>query len=238
MTGSSGNALGAGQLDLPREIAAQADVADADGLHEVIDVVDQIRDRTLALVHHERQRHQADDAVALGQSPQLVVAEVAGVVMDGAAERVADEHRPIPDALEHLGERALVGVCEIEGDREPGHAIDERAADPAEAAARALARPVGERVAAIPGQGCHADAERAEHLDQRRLVAERLHALDREQEPDAAGLERGVEIRDRSHADHLRVLGHRAVELADAQQRLAQRELGQVGVVGEERADL
>ena len=39
-------------------------------------------------------------------------------------------------------------------------------------------------------------------------------------------------------ATTLRVLGHGAVELGDAEQRLAQRQLGQVGVVREERADL
>ena len=79
-----GDAIGAGRLDLAGEVAAQADVLDADRLHEVIDMVDQVRERALALVHHERQRHQPDDAVALGQRSQLVVAEVARVVVNGA----------------------------------------------------------------------------------------------------------------------------------------------------------
>ena len=127
-------------------------MTDADGLHEVVDVVDQIRDRPLTLVHDERQRHQPHDAVALGQRPELVVAEIARVVVHRAAERVTGEHRPVPRALEHLEERALVGVGEIEGDREPGHAVDELPADPAEPAGGALGRAVGERVAAVPGQ--------------------------------------------------------------------------------------
>ena len=60
---------------------------------------------------------------------QLLVAEVARRVVQRAAERVADEHRAIARAREHLGERALGGMREIEGDRQRGHAIDELAAD-------------------------------------------------------------------------------------------------------------
>ena len=225
-------------LELAREVAAEADVADADRLDEVVDVIDQARDRPLRRVHDERQRHQADDAVALGERAQLVVAEVARGVADGAAERMADEHRPVARALEHLGERALVGVREVERDRQPGHAIDERAADLAEPSGGRLGRAVGERVAAVPGQRGHAHAERAEHVDQAGVVAERLHALEREHEAEAAGLERGVQVGGRAHRDRLRGLGDRAVELGDAEQRLAQRQLGQVGIVRVERADL
>ena len=151
---------------------------------------------------------------------------------------MADEHRPVANALEHLGERALVRMREIERDRQPRHAVDEHAADLAEASERRLDRPVRERVAAVPRQRGHAHAERAEHVDQAGVVAERLHALEREHEAEAAGLERGVQIGGRAHRDRLRGLGHRAVEFADAQKRLAQSQLGQVGIVGVERADL
>ena len=52
------------------------------------------------------------------------------------------------------------------------------------------------------------------------------------------GLERRLEIGGGAHGDHVRVLGDGAIELADAQHRLAQRQLGQVDVIREERADL
>jgi hypothetical protein len=151
---------------------------------------------------------------------------------------MTDEHGPVPDPLEHLEERALVGVCEIEGDRKPGHAIHELAADAAEPTVGALARAVGERVATVPGQRRHAHAQRAEHVDQGGFVAERLHALDRQQQAGAARRQGSCQVGGGAHPDHLRVLGHGAVELADAEQGLAQGQLGQVGLVGEQRADL
>ena len=98
---------------------------------------------------------------------------------------------------------------------------------------------VRERVAPVPGQPGHPQAELPEEVGCRDLVAERLDALEGEHQPDPlAALDR-VEIRLRPHRqDALGVLAHGVVESGHLAERLAQAPLRLELELDEDRADL
>ena len=182
------------------EVTAEAHAIRAHHLRRVLEVVDRAVDRPHDRVDRERMEHEAEQPTCVGQRSELVVVEVARRVVHGAAAAVRAEHGRAGRALEHLRERATGRVREVEHDAERDEAVDELAAEPRQAAA-VLGRAVRERVAAVPGEPRHADAELVEEVGGPGLDAELLDALEREQQPDPlAGVDR-VEVGGRPHLD-------------------------------------
>ena len=93
---------------------------------------------------------------------------------------------PSPGAVEHVVERPLRGVREVDRAAEGEQPVDELHPEPAEPAGARLARAVRERVPPRPRQPDHPHPERPECVDQLRVTAERLGALDREHQPESA----------------------------------------------------
>jgi hypothetical protein len=154
----------------------------AEQLDRVVDVVDDALDALRA--DGDRQAHDPEHAVPLGERPELVVREVARVVVDGAAAGVAHEHGSVPrDAVEHGVVRARRSVREVDQCAELDEAVDEPLAERAETAVVLDAETVGERVPVVPGEPDHADAQVPEGVDQARVLVERLDALEREHQP-------------------------------------------------------
>ena len=113
---------------------------------------------------------------------------------------------------------------EVEDHAQLGEARQQGAAEPREPAL--VGGAVGERVAPVPRQPGHPQPELPEEIGRRDLVAERLHALEREHQPDPlAALDR-VEVGARAHGhEAIRALAERVLERRHLPQRLAQRAL-------------
>ena len=175
-----------------REVAAEAHAIDPDHADRVLEMIDDASQRSLLVADRERVQHQAEQPSGCGEGAQLVVGQVARVVVDRPARRVGADHRSTGGARDDLVERRRRGVGEVEDHPEPDELVDERPAEPREPAV--LGGAVGERVAAVPRQPRHAHAELPERLGRPRLVAELLDAFEREHQPDPlAALDR-VEV--------------------------------------------
>ena len=126
---------------------------------------------------------------------------------------------------------------EVEDHPEPDELVDERPAQPRQAAV--LGSAVGERVAAVPGQPRHAHPELPERLGRPRLVAELLDAFEREHQPDPlAALDR-VEVGCRPDLHNpLGALADGTEQAGRLAERLAERALGLPLELDEDRADL
>ena len=90
----------------------------------VLEVVDHARDRSACVIDRERMEHQAEDAVPVGQRPQLLVPDVPRVVVHSTAGGMGDEHGRVAAALEHLGEERRRGMCEIEDHSQAAEPVD------------------------------------------------------------------------------------------------------------------
>jgi hypothetical protein len=95
----------------------------------VVDVVEHAVDRRLDGVDRERVQHQPEDAVAVGERPQLLVGEVPRRLVDGAAARVRDADRALV-RLEALGEEPWRRVREIKDHAQFREPRQQRAAEP------------------------------------------------------------------------------------------------------------
>ena len=69
-------------------------------------MVDDAVDRPLLGADRDRMEHQPEQAVRVGERPQLVVVEVPRRVVDAPATPVRADDRRSGDALEDLGEQA------------------------------------------------------------------------------------------------------------------------------------
>ncbi len=143
----------------------------------------------------------------------------------------------IAEGGDDLGERPGRGVGEIEDHPEPDELVDERAAEPREAAV--LDGAVGERVAAIPAQPRHPHAELPERLGGPELVAELLDALERQHQPDPLAPLDGVEVGGGANLQQsVGALAHGAQEARRLAERLAQRAFRLALELDEDGADL
>ena len=192
----------------------------------MLQVVDDTVERPSLRPDRDRVEHQAEEAARVRERAKLVVVEVPRRLVDGAAGSVGAEHRRAAGALEDLGVGAARGVREVEDHAQLDEPVDELASEAGEAAAL-LGGAVGERVAAVPRQPRHADAEGVEDVGRPRLDAEALDAFEREEQADPLAGLHGVEVGRRRHLDDaVGVLGDRAVERRDHRERLPQRALG------------
>ena len=191
----------------------------------MLEVVDDAVERPLLVADRERMEHQAEEPARVGERAELVVGQVARVVVDRAAGGVGADHRRAVGPGDDLGERRRRGVGEVEDHPELDELVDERAAEAREPAV--LGGAVGERVAAVPGQPRHPHAELPERLGRPELVAELLDALERQHQPDPLAPLDGVEVGGRAHLQHpIGVLAHGPEEAGRLAERLAQRPSG------------
>ena len=98
---------------------------------------------------------------------------------------MADDHRRRRCALEDLVERRLGGVGEVDDGPAGSQLVHEGATGVGQALVRSV-QAGGEGVRNVVGEPDHADAGVPEVREGRRIVTERLRALHREEEPDAA----------------------------------------------------
>ena len=219
-----------------RPVASEADTIGPDHLDGMLEVVDRPLDRAPLRVDRDRVQHQAEDAVTVGQRTQLLVGEVARGLVDGAAAGMRDADAA-GVGLQALVEEPRRGVREVEDHAQLREARQQPPPEPGEAAV--VGGAVRERVAPVPGQPGHPQAELPEEVGCRDLVPERLDPLEGEHQPDPlAALDR-VEVRLRPHReDALGVLAHRVLESGHLAERLAQAPLGLELELDEDRADL
>ena len=105
--------------------------------------------------------------------------------------------------------------------------------------ARRPRRRVGERVATIPRQSRHAHPELPERLGRPQLVAELLHALERQQQPDPLPGGDRLDVPGGSNLGRaVRVLAHGAQQAGRLAEGLAQGAFGLSLELDEDRADL
>ena len=148
----------------------------------------------------DRVEHEAEEPARVRESAELVVREVAGVVVDGPAGGVRADHRGTAGPGDDLGERRRRRVGEVEDHAEPDERVDERAPEAGEATV--LDGTVGERVAAVPRQPGHAHPELPERLGGPDLVAELLDALERQHQADPLASRDGLEVGRRPDLEH------------------------------------
>ena len=216
----------------PRQTRSSPDHADG-----VLEVVDDPVERPLLVADRERMQHEPEEPAGGGEGAELVVRQVAGVVVDCTAGRVRADDRGARDPLDDLGERRRRRMREVEDHPEPDELVDERAAEAREAAV--LRRAVRERVAAVPRQPGHPDAELPERLRRPELVAELLDTLERQHQPDPLAALDGVEVGGRANLQHaVGVLAHRAQQARRLAEGLAQRSLRLALELDEDGADL
>ena len=183
-------------------------------------------------------QHHAEEAPGVREGAELVVVQVPGGLVDGAAAAVGAEHRRAGDPLDDLGEDSGRSVREVEDDPERDEPVDELPPEAREAAA-VLGSAVRERVAPVPREPGHPHAERVEHVGGPRLDPEALHTLERKHQPQAVAGSDRVEIGGARHLDDaVGVLGDRAVERGNHGERLAECALGLDDDVDVYRADL
>jgi hypothetical protein len=139
------------------------------------------------LRRHERrhERHHAHAAV-VGQAPKHVVRHVAGVVGDGPARRVAEDHRRLR-AVEGVTHRGRRDVREVDEHADPVHLGDDLATEVAQPADRWLVgRRVGPRHVVVVGERHVADAEPVQRAQHAERLVDRMAALSAEQGRDPA----------------------------------------------------
>ena len=113
-----------------REVAAEAHAVDPDHADRVLEVVDDAVERSLLVADRERVQHQPEEPAGGGEGAELVVGQVARVVVDGTARGVrADrpERRATRAMISANARRRRVG--EIEDHPEPDELVDERATE-------------------------------------------------------------------------------------------------------------
>ena len=148
------------------QVAAYADVVAAAGeLADVVDVVDQLRQRHVTLVgrvvlrtlqDHPTVEHDADNAAALGDGEDLFVAELAVMRHERAAVAVADEHGLRVD-VHRLRQGGVADVRYVQDHAQPFELLDQFDAGVGERPVAAGAHGVGPRAVVR-------DARRAEPL--------------------------------------------------------------------------
>ena len=79
-----------------REVAAEADAIDPDHADRVLEMIDDAGQRSLLVADRERVQHQAEEPACCGEGAQLVVGQVAWVIVDRRGTRRgcrSPEHR-------------------------------------------------------------------------------------------------------------------------------------------------
>ena len=126
---------------------------------------------------------------------------------------------------------------EVEDHAELDEPVDERSAEAGQSTV--LGGAVGVRVAAVPGQPRHPNAELPERLGGPELVTELLDALEGEHQADLLAPLDGLEIVGGAYLQHpVAVLAHGAEEARRLTERLAEGSLRLSLELDEDRADL
>ena len=221
-----------------REVAAEADTVDADHADRVLEMVDDPIEGAGIVPDGKRMEHQSEDARRQSASERSWSSvRLRGWSYDRPASRVRADHRSAVQPREDLGERGRRGVREVEDDAELDEPVDESAPEAREPTV--FRGSVGVRVATVPGQPGHPDAELPERLGRPELVAELLDAFEREHQPDSLAPLDGVEVGGRADLQRpVAVLADGAEEAGRLAERLAERSLRLAVELDEDRADL
>ena len=130
-------------------VGADADVLDADELHDVVDVVDQVLDGGRLTVANEiPDAGDAHDAALGGELGDRLVGLEPRMIVQRAAVRVRDRDRPLGE-LDRVERRPVAAVRDIHQHADLVHRRDDRRAEVADAAVDAV-RAAG----ADGGSGC------------------------------------------------------------------------------------
>ncbi len=204
-------------------IRADADVLDADQLHDVIDVIDDVLDRGRLLAAHEHahagdahhaalRRELADSLVGL--EPRMVV--------ERSTVRVRDRDR-LRRELDRVQRRAVAAMRDIDEHADFVHGLDDLLAEIADAAVHAVRAPRAEQVLAVVSQLRAALPQLVELLDVARR-AEVLRILHAHDDGNLALLLRSIEIRRRAdEREHVRVATGIALPRRNERQRFFHR---------------
>ena len=84
---------GSTSLEPRREVAAEADALEADDVDRVLEVIDDAVERPLLVVDRDGVEHEAEEPAGVGERAELVVGQVARVVVDRPAARRASRSR-------------------------------------------------------------------------------------------------------------------------------------------------
>ncbi len=169
-----------------------------DDLDRVLEVVDDAIERPPLVADRERMEHQAEEPVCVCERPELVVGQVARVIVDGAARGVRADH-PRARRLAR-GSRRRRAATRARGRGSPrARTSSSTSARPRRERPPSSAAPSANGISAIPRQPGHAHAELPERLGGPGLVAELLDTLEREHQPDPLALLDRVEVGGRAH---------------------------------------
>ena len=210
----------------------------ADDLDRVLEVVDDAIERPPLVADRERMEHQAEDPASVCERPQLVVGQVAGVIVDGPTGGVRADHRSALDP--RRGSRRTRAATRARGrGSRPSPTSRRRASRPSRESPPSSAAPSEKGFRRFQVSPAMRIAELPERLGGPELVAELLDTLEREHQPDLlAALDRSRSAAERTCSEPVGILAHGAQKAGRLTERLAQRALGLALELDEDGADL